>query len=124
MKATIFLVYLMLVSALSPSIAADLHGQLLEMPMEGYAGHFREHCMDIESGQTLRLSIRSPYPVRVNVHHHADGSTTFLLDELIEALEQEAIGISSAGEYCLEVRNPESRPTSFDLQVEYQLSPD
>lgn len=124
MKATVLLALLPLAFAMSEPAAADHPRRILDFPMQGYAGHFREQCIGLKGGHTLELIVRSPHPVEVNVHHHSDGKTLFLLDEIISSQQRNAVQIDDDGEYCFEVRNPENRPSAFDLQLEYLVTSD
>lgn len=106
----------------SDVFAAEVPPRVLELPMQGYAGHFREHCIALQAGQSLTLSVDSPYAVRLNVHHHNATGTVFLVDEIVDGPASNAVDIPSDGEYCLEVTNPESRPSAFELRLEYRVS--
>lgn len=107
--------------AVSPHAAAS-GAQTLEILMEGYAGHFREHCLPLQRGRTVALMIVSPHAVRWNVHYHDQAGTHFLLDEIVQQSASRNVAIPSDGEYCFEVKNPESRPSSFELRLDYRVS--
>lgn len=112
--------------ALMPAACAgaeELPVQTLQFPMDNYRGHFREHCLELQSGETLQLVVRSRFPVQLNLHHHAHAETTFLLDRLIESDQKAAVEIPADGEYCLEVSNPETRPSAFEVHLDLRLSP-
>lgn len=105
---------------MSQSIAAQPHASL-QLPMEHYAGYFREQCVQLEAGQALRVALESPYAVRLNVHHHAPERTVFLVDALVDASITDTFDIPSGGEYCLQVTNPENRASSFELRLDYRV---
>ena len=96
--------------------------QNLQFPMESYKGHFRERCLALDASQTLDLTVRSEYPIRLNLHHHLRSGTTFLLDKIVES-ERNTVSIPADGEYCLEVSNPDNRPAAFEVHMELRLSP-
>lgn len=125
MKVRITLVHLALVLVLVPLADAAASGpqtRTLLLPMENYDGHFREHCMDLQAGDKLEMRVQAPHPVRLNIHHHENAHTTFLLDEIIEGARRSAIRIANAGEYCIEVMNTESRPSTFEVRLDLRLS--
>lgn len=105
---------------MSQSVAAQPH-ESLKLSMESYAGYFHERCVQLEVGQTLRLTLESPYAVRLNVHHHAPERTLFLIDVLVGGSMTDMFDILSGGEYCLQVTNPENRPSPFELRLDYRI---
>lgn len=125
MKAAVFVAYLSLIAVpAAHAAAAEPEVRSLQLPMQGYAGQFREHCLELRKGQTLKLAVHSPYFVSLNVHHHAGGKTSYLLDEIVEDAGPNTLSIAADGEYCLEVTNTESRPAPFELRLNYQVSVD
>lgn len=112
----------LILTATAYASAAKAQTQTLQFPMDYYAGHFREHCLKLQANQTLQLVISSRYPVQLNLHHHERSETTFLLDELIESTRKASVAIPAAGEYCLEVSNPETRPSTFEVRLDLRLS--
>lgn len=103
-------------------MAEDASQQTLEVPMEAYNGHFMEHCLSLNSGDVLRLSLASPHRVRMNVHHHTDTETLFLLDLLAESIQSDEVTAPEPGEYCIEVRNVENVDASYELRLAYSVS--
>ena len=107
----------------SHGIAATQLHHSLKLPMQNYAGYFLEHCLRLQAGEALSLAIESPYPVRLNVHHHTEERTLYLVDELVEgSATTDTFDIPLDGEYCLEVMNPENRASGFELQLDYRVS--
>lgn len=99
-------------------------GQVIQFPMQHYAGHFREHCMTLSSGQSFKMTFRTPHQVRVNVHHHARDKTYFLFNRMFGDAESESVAAEASGEYCIEVTNAENRESVFDVQLEFDLPAD
>lgn len=121
----IFFGFLFVVIA-GPALAnpGPTNGQILLFPMQNYAGHFREHCMTLPIGRTLKLTVRTPQPVKVNVHYHTPDSTDFLFDRIFGDAESETVTAEVGGEYCIEVTNAENRDSAFDVQLEFELPAD
>lgn len=105
---------------MSQPVAAQPH-ESLKLSMESYAGYFHEQCVRLEVGQTLRLTLESPYTVRLNVHRHAPERTLFLIDALVGGSMTDMFDIPSDGEYCLQVTNPENRASPFELRLDYRV---
>lgn len=78
--------------------------------------------MPLQAGQALTISVDGPYAVRLNLHHHDSAGTVFLINEIVDGPASNAVEIPSDGEYCLEVTNPENRPSAFELRLEYRVS--
>lgn len=113
------------VCAAMPAAAADQEfDHSLKFPMQNYAGHFREHCMELQAGQALHLAVSTSHPVQLNVHHHGESGTVFLLDEVVADSRSRTVRVPDHGDYCLEVRNPDNRPSGFDLRLHYRISAD
>ncbi len=111
------------VAIAGPALAnpGPIDGQILRFPMQSYAGHFREHCMTLPAGRTLKLTVRTPQPVKVNVHYHTPDSTDFLFNRVFGDAESETLTAAVGGEYCIEVTNAENRASAFDVRLEVEL---
>lgn len=96
-------------------------GQTLQFPMQNYVGHFREHCMTLSAGQTFKMTVRTPHPVKANIHHHTRKKTLFLFNRMFGDAESELVTAGAGGEYCIEVTNVESREAGFEVQLEFDF---
>lgn len=80
--------------------------------------------MTLSSGQTFKMTVRTPHPVKANVHHHTSAKTHFLFNRMFGDAESESVTAESGGEYCIEVTNIENREAGFEVQLELDLPAD
>ncbi len=124
MKGIFFGLFFSVITGTALANPGPADGQKLKFPMQNYTGHFREHCMTLSSGQTFKLTVRTPYPVKANVHHHTRYKTLFLFNRMFGDAESESVTTKAGGEYCIEVTNVENREAGFEVQLELDLPAD
>jgi len=116
-------IFIVLVTGLSLSVAfAGTSQSALSVSMQNYAGGFNETCLALQSDDELVLTVTSPYPIRLNLHHHTDTSTIFLLNMLVGNTEANSAKATDDGEYCIELTNVENRPEPYIVDLRYEIS--
>lgn len=88
-----------------------------EIPMQAWSGYFVERCMQIDGGNTIRLSFASPHPFSFNIHYHTDRTTEYLANTVVHDDSEIRAVTPSAGEYCIEVKNDEARDAPFTVRM-------
>lgn len=114
---------LLFLSAQVLPVGAETVRDSLHFTMERYPGYFGEYCLEMRAGDTLEVVIRSPHPVRVNLHYHEDtDEARYLLDDVKDDQQPSSVGVDADGEYCIQVTNFEGRQSRFELTLDYEVS--
>lgn len=118
-RSTLAVALLLLVGALSagPVLANEV---VRSEPMRAHEGYFREHCTQLQSGQTLDFRVVTPHPVDFNIHHHTDSDTTYPVRQPVQRELATSLAITDSGEYCFMWRNSGDYPADYSIDLTYQ----
>ena len=106
-----------------PVHAADGPTKTLEISMLMHQGYASEHCGVFPANAVLEYSLRTPYEVDFNLHHHGDTETVYPVKAVVAVRYDGQLTLSHAGQYCFQWRNLVDQSADFSIQLQYAVTP-